>query len=126
MDFLQKQINSLPIPEPAGAIVKTFWVYILIAVCLVIYLPVVQATGTGNKYGIALLLSLIFFALSIQQTYSITDKLTGIIGGTLKGGAPSMDGNALHAVVFFLIMVCFLGVTHKIEGYDEEKKMDEQ
>lgn len=59
------------------------------------------------QYGpMIVLLSGLFFALSLPETYDLTTSL----GELHDGSGPSYEGAALHAGVFALLMVIMLGL----------------
>lgn len=117
-DIAQKQIDGLAF---LPSIVKQGWIYLLVLVVFAIYFSVTGVSGKIEKHGLPWVLAILFFVLSIQNTYDLTGKLPVLGKFIVKDGKPTLDGNLIHAVVFMLVVYVIL-LPGNVEGFEPEKE----
>ena len=64
----------------------------------------------GLKWKYSFYAALIFYVISLPQTYELTQKILGKIITTSSKGCPTSGGLAVHAFVFLLIMVALMSM----------------
>jgi len=71
---------------------------------------------TQQRIQLALISALLFYVVSHPKVYAVTNKLPVLKGRLLKGecgSCPSMVGQGVHALVFFLVVVYVMPLVKK-------------
>ena len=71
---------------------------------------------TQQRIQLALISALMFYVIGHPKVYAATNKLPILKGRLLKGecaSCPSMTGQAVHALVFFIVVVYVMPLVKK-------------